>query len=732
MSGRIIAALVALSAALLSPNERRVPVKIDPPQAISAIALRSGDHTVSVGIKNGVALVPSDLPLPWTVNALRFEKSVFTQSDLDGNRPLILRELGRIHGVLRSAKPLEREQRALLLWRTASKTVDEVDFTPDAAGSFTVSMPSGLYYAAVLGELTGTRIRPGIVVDAGQTTDIGELIIEPTTRVSIRVVDEKKRTPVAGAKVSWAPPFALNSEVAASLYARRWSAVTDRRGMAILPSVGPPPIPLRWRIAASAYAPQVTRPIGLRDTRPVSLPDVLLRTEATVVVRTQLPRYDAGELRNARIAVGDQDEANPARFIRNNIDLPLHEGEQKFVSGTYGHKRLWVANASGRRILYVDFDVDSDVTFVNLAPRPIHIAGEVKRTSTAIPRAIVRVADPHEATTVLASATTDDQGRYRITTFQSGRLHLYAIEANRAGVESHAVAQDLDTAGGAEYQMDFDLPAGGASIRVVDAATSKPLRAIVDRRLEYGDGRGEMGMGQTDENGRLALVGYPAGKVHFSVSAALHYTREVDIALADEPSETLIQLDPSKPITGQVVDMRGNPLSGAIVEGGYLTELAQQPSFSTTTDETGHFQFEFAPEPGTIFYVVAARHTLGITTLQPDHENVIAVSSPGRGGVFLMPDHAPPKKLYLVMVAPDGADYIPIGPLYDLAEANGLQSYQLLGTAKDGSVALPEFLPPGSYNLYIALTGGRPVHYQKVGAISLPGDRNRVLTFPAE
>jgi hypothetical protein len=732
MLSTIIAALAALSATLSAPHERRITVKIDPPQAISAISMRGGDQSVSVIIKDDAAFVPSDLPLPWIVNATRFEKTVFTQSDLDGNRPLVLRELGRIHGVLRSSRPLEQEQRQLLLWSTGLKTVDEFDITANADGSFTVGVPSGIYHAAVLGGLTGSRIRSGIIVDAGRTTDVGELIVEPTTRISVRVVDAKKRTPIAGARITWAPPFALNADVAAALYARRWSAVTDRRGIAALPSVGPPPIPLRWRITASGYAAKMTPSLELRDTKPVSLPDVTLRIEATVVVRTRLPRSGADELRNARFTIGDQDPSNPARFIRSNIEMALREGEQKFVSGTYGRKRLWIENAERRRIFYIDFDVDSDVTFLDLDPRPINIIGEVKRNNSAIQKAIVRLADPHEAATVLATAATDDEGRYHIATFQSGRLHLYAIEAHRAGVESHAVAQDIDTSGGAEYRLDFDLPAGGASIKVVDAATSKPLKAIVDRRLVYSDGRGEMGMGQTDENGRLALVGYPAGKVHVSVSAPLHYTREVDFEITDEPAETLIQLDASKAITGKVVDLGGNPLSGAIIEGGYLTELTQQPSFSTTTDETGHFRFESAPEPGTIFYVVAAGHSLGITTLQTDHENMIAVSPPGRGGVFLMPDHAPPKKLYLVMVAPDGADYIPLGVLYDLAEANGFRSYQLLGTATDGSVALPEFLPAGTYHLYIARNGGQPIHYQKVGTISLPNDRNRILTFPAE
>lgn len=725
-------ATLLLSAALFatpySGPYREVPVKIEPAQSLKAIAVRSGDDVVPIQIRGGKALIPSNLPLPWTLNITRFEATTYTQSDLEQQRPLVIRELGVIHGLLRRVKPAKDERFTFLLWRGRPNRVDEIDFAADDTGAFDVSVPAGVYQGAVIGEANGTRIRSAIVVDPGQTTSVGELIGEPTTSISVRVVDGKRRTPIAGAPVVWAPPNALNSEVANVLYARRWSTVTNARGVAVFRSIGPPPIPLRWRVSANGYAAQMTRPLELRDSQSVSLPDVALRPEAAIVVRVRLPRQRGAELRNGKIVLGDPDEANPLWFVPVT-GAALREGEVKFVSATYGRKRLWVENASGRRLLYQDFENSSETTVLDLAPLPVDIHGQVQRSGSPIEGAIVRVADPHEAKTVLALAKTDSDGHYRFTTFQSGHVSLYAIEPNHPGIQPYALTRELDVNGNADYQLDFELPDSGAVIRVVDATSGEPLHAVVDKRLTFRDGGANMSVTKTDDDGRLALNGFPEGTGRLFIRAPGHHAREVDVTLTDKPTETLIKLESSGSISGRVVDVNGAPIAGAKIAGGYHDELVQQAPFEAITDETGHFGFDFAPQPGTTFYVIAAGHSLGITTLEPDHENTVTLFPPGRGGVFLMPGNAPPSKLYLVMAAPAGGDYIPLGALYDLAKANGMRSYQLLGTSKDGSVALPEFLPPGTYNLYVALKGGKPWLYRKVGTIALPADRNFVLTF---
>ena len=80
------------------------------------------------------------------------------------------------------------------------------------------------------------------------------------------------------------------------------------------------------------------------------------------------------------------------------------------------------------------------------------------------------------------------------------------------------------------------------------------------------------------------------------------------------------------------------------------------------------------------------------------------------------------------MAAPAGGEFIPLAVLQDLGEVNGLSAFQLLGTARDGGVVLPQFLGAGNYNLYITLkkTGGSV--YEKIGTIGVPADKNVVLS----
>jgi hypothetical protein len=316
-----------------------------------------------------------------------------------------------------------------------------------------------------------------------------------------------------------------------------------------------------------------------------------------------------------------------------------------------------------------------------------------------------------------------------LTAFQTGKLSLYAIESNTPGMQSYPVTKDIDTNGAIDYAVDFQLPDSRATVLVLDSETGEPLRAVIDKRMTFSDGTSQMGLAKTGSDGRLVLNGFPSGTAHLYIKAPGHYSREIDIALDVAPAEIVVRLDKSNSILGRVVDLNGLPIAGARITGGYSSETVRQPPFETTSDQDGAFHFDFAPEIGTIFYVIAPNYSLGITTLQPDHDNTVALTTPRGGGFYLMPGNAPPKKLYLVMASPAGGDYIPLGVLSDLGEANGLSLFQLVGTAKDGSVALPEFLPPGNYSLYIALKGGKPCRYQKVGSVSLPADQNSVLTF---
>ncbi|HKB78949.1 MAG TPA: carboxypeptidase-like regulatory domain-containing protein [Thermoanaerobaculia bacterium] len=728
----LLAGLFLLSAAGAAPSGAgyEIAIKIEPPRAIAAISLRSGTDIVPVPIRAGKILVPANLALPWTVSSTRFEATTYTSSDLENRRPFLIRELGIVRGALQRAKWIDETHFTFILCRNRTENAEEVAFTIDRAGQFEIAVPAGVYAGVVLGNSSGTRIRSSIIVAPGRVTRIPDLDLEPTARVTLRVVDAKRKSPISGAAVTWSAPPALNSEAANILYANPWSGVTDRHGAVTFASIGPPPIPLVWRVTADGYAPQRTRALDLRDPRPVEPPDIGLRPQPTILVRAFLPRDLPGEFRDATFVLSDADEANSLRFVPSKRTA-FREGELKLTADSYGPKRLSVVATAGRSIAYRDFDVLSETTRVDLMITPSVIHGRVRRNGEAVAGAIIRLADPHDARVLLALAKTGAEGDYEITTYQKGRIMLYAVAANHPGMQSYPVIHNLEIGEGADYEADFDFPRSGAAVRVVDATSGEPLMATIDKRIRFDDGHVQMGITRTDGNGRFALEGFPKATVHLYVHAPDHYAREVDLELTDEPKETEIQLDASGPVAGLVIDPEGAPVAGATIAGGYQDEMAQQPAFEAVSDSNGRFSFEYAPGIGTLFYVAAAGRCLGITTLHAGSDNVIALSPLGRGQFFVMERDAAPRKPLFVTAAQIGGGLIPIGALRALADANGLTSYQLLGTGMDGSLALPEFLQPGRYDLFVVKRDQSWI-YRRIGTIAVPSAGTSFLSYSGD
>lgn len=705
----------------------QVTLRVEPVQQVTAIVIRSGEVVRSVDVKGGKALVPVDLPLPWVIGQTRFEPTVYTQSDLDRRRPLALRELGVLAGTL-ARPPRQGETFTWLLQRSDSDAVHEVEFKPRPDGGFAVRLSAGLYQGALHGRSSATRIRSGIILEPGETTNLGAVICEATASIALRVTNGSGSAPVSGARVVWDPPgVVLNSALSRALHARRWSAVTDSRGMAVVPSVGPLPLSVRWRVEANGFAPGRSTQLQLKGQQRFALPDIRLRPEALIVVRVRLPRDDDA-FDNASLTIGEMQDERRRRFT-GLARADLREGETTFRLRTYGRKRVAIEDPSGRKICYADFDVVAEKTVVELQPQRIEIHGRVLQDDKPVAKVLVRLDDPADTSLLLAQVATADDGDYRLRTYQSGSLRLYTVGTGGRGKQLGQVFKTVEVGGDVDYRLDFDLPTSGFTLVVVDARAGSPVEAEVQTKIDLGSGRTWMGTVETDKQGRLELTAYPDGSARLTIQAKGYRARSVVVPMLEDAPETIVRLEPSPGIRGRVVDIHGVPIAHARVTGGYDSEMEMQAHFFTQTAGDGRFTLDAAPEPGTVFYIAAARHALGITTLQPDHENVIMLHSPSAGVVTLLPDNAPPSKVYMVMAAPAGGELIPLGALDDLAEVNGMNPYQLQGSALDGSVVLPEFLAPGNYQLFIALRGGTPYIYHRVGAINAPIGRNVALAY---
>lgn len=722
------AALIATPLALLSAQqERTIPVRVEPTATINAFVVISGQTNRSIEVRDGKAIVPGDLGFPWVVASQRFEPLTYTSSDFEQQRSLVLRELGTIKGTIQPM-PLTQERTFALLAKPANgENVTDLEVMTADDGGFQVRLAAGIYQIAMVGGRSATKIRSGVVVRPGATTDIGALLREPTVRVTARVIDAKRGQPIQRAVVQWEPPDdALAADVARLLYGKKWSTVTDAQGIATFPSVGPVPIPIRWRVSAKGYAVDHTPLATINERRDLALPDTKMRSEASIIVHTRLPR-DADDLKDATIALDEPESPRSSHYVVV-ARKPLQEGETRFALEAYGHKRIAVESAKGKTLLYRDFNADSEQTILDLPIEASEVSGAVTRKDEPVENATVTLADPADARVILARATTAKDGAYRLKTYQStGDLFLYTAVYGRdgQGAESGVLTKSIRADGRKQYFVDFELPNAGFSIKVVDASTGAALRASVDKRIELKSGNSSMGVSQTDDQGRLTLAGFSEGTAVLEVSATAHRAREVTVAIEPNARETLIKLDPSGQIDGRVVDEHGAPVQGARVMGGFADEKTIRPYFYTISDSDGHFHIDSAPQLGAVFYVAAPRQALAITTLQSDHLNTITLNPPGTALLSLMPDNAPPTRRYMIMAAPAGGDFIPLGALDALAQVNGMNPIQLHVNGKDGVVVLPEFLAPGTYDLFLAANNT----YQRIGSIRVPADRNIVLAY---
>jgi len=721
--------LFFVCATLAAAEVRQVVVRIEPRREVTAIVIRNGDRTEAVSVKDGRIAVPADFPLPWSLGMRRFEAEPYTAADLERKRPWVIREFGTLTGRVERPSPKDGDRYVWLLQGSSSEVLER-EVILDAGGAFHVDLPAGTYQGALLGLSTATRIRSGLVVQPGVATDLGTFVAEATVPISVRVLDAKSGKPVVGARVVWDPPGdILNSGVIRKLYARRWGATTNDGGIAQIGAVGPLPHSVRWRVEAKDYAPAQTARLQPKTPRRVTLPDVRLRREPTVVVRVRYPRGDDG-LEKCTLVAGERRDPNVVRYTPTGRGK-LREGDSSFEFPSYGQKRVWVEDKSGKTLFYRDFEVTEEATLVELTLLPIEISGRVTHRGKGLPDMLVALADQNNAELVLAKTPTNDDGEYRMTTWQSGKLHIYTISRrDRAGALTGHASVELDTDGRTELRADLEIPDAGFGIRVVDSVSGTPVQAEVDVRSSYENGRGVMVVLETDAEGRLDVSGTPEGKARLHITAKGYRAVDVEIIIRKDARDQVVRLEQSGGVTGRVVNAQGAPIAGARVLGGYVDELFQDAFYRAETDANGRFTFDAAPSLGTTFHVAATGHALGLTTLRADQPTTVVLHPPSSTFASLRENNQAPDKVFLVMAAA-GQAFIPLGVMQEFAELNGMDLYQLCGSSPNGDVILPEFLGPGTYDLYLARRGGKPFIYQRVGTITTPLRTNAVLVIPS-
>jgi hypothetical protein len=716
--------LLVCGAVSAAPTLRR-PLTLVPSQLVSAVRIRSvgSGATRPLPVTDGSVLLPTDLPLPWQVELTGFESVLLTAADLEHPSPIVLRALGTVHATVEGGT----DKLSWLLQRTGTSGVQEIH-CPRNNDVCEISLPAGVYFGIVAGAHHASRIRTGIIVQPGQTTDLGNLQVGPTRAISFRVMDSRTNAPIWNATATWDPPMATNSDMARTLYARRWSGTTDTHGRVTF-TVGPLPLPVRWRISAPGFATQLTPIVPLRDDRSPGVSDVRLQTEAEVTVRVVGPRH--GILPHGSLLLQEPTAENSLRY-RTVHTVPLHAGETTLTDVSYGEHRVAVTTSAGRTLCYEDFSVAQPHALLELAVEPLTVHGVVHRGGDTVSGAHVYIFDPANAEVLLAQTLTDDDGAYTTSTFQRGSIYVSVSDSAGTGQESFGARRTVDI-GPAERDItvDLDVPTGGLTIAVFDLKTDAPIpHALVDHRITYANGEGSMGRSKTDEHGRLILSGHPQGTAALHVEARGYRSRDITATVpADAQPLIRVDLQPAGGIDGTVVDSDGRPVPHARVSAGYQSEFATQPYLETTTNDQGLFHFDSPPEIGTIFYATAPGHALGAGVLHTGDDNLLALPAPTATLVYVIGEAGPLTMNYRITAAPLGGTMIPMGVLNDLAEAQSMTPRQLAGTAKDGALLLPEFLSSGSYELFAVRRVSQAFVYDRVGTINVPRAGKQVLVY---
>ena len=699
------------------PTSRLILFDVEPSRFashLSSTTVRSlsTGRSISVEARGRQLSLPIDFLCPGSIEAPGFESVTYT-----GTTPslMIFRALGRLRGhvSLPTARTLGEGPYVWILQRTGETRATEVQFEPDHDDAFDIELPSGIYNGAVSTSRSLSRIRSAILISPGANTDVGTVACEPGKAVMLRLTEARSRRPVPGVRVIWdRPREALNGAAARAIFGLRWSGISSRDGTLTIPLIGPMPLPVRWRVEAPGFSVTTTPTRQLRSDDRYPLPAIELQPLGEIEVRVSKRRDLSLSQLNAVLYARETEQDAHYRRIAS---VEVRQGVAILRAVNAGSVRVALEQPPKRRIAYKDLKIFSAHATVLFDVEPKIIHGTVTAKGEPVEGARVVLADPHDATMVLAQAQSGLNGAYNLSTFQTGEIFIYAVTKGGPGTTSGSVSHKLDITGSNDYQVEFQMPDAGAMIIIVDAASGTPVpHAVIDRRTRLVD-RQIQGVSETDEQGRLLMSGFQEGVATLCIRAKGYRTKTLDISINESTAETRVGLQRSGGVSGKVIGPHGEPVVNARISGGFANEFAMQPFFEATSDALGYFRFEFAPEPGTTFYTVAAGYALAISEFHPGDDNDVVVGVPTLTHVYLLEKSITPTRRYRVVAAPSDGSILPLGVLQDIAEVNGMEESQLLGNAADGSVVLPELLPPGSYDFFVTQRGGVPFSYKRIG-----------------
>lgn len=709
----------------------RIPLHIESQRSIRAFLIAPDgqpEEVMAARIEEGHLLVPRDFSFPIRTMQKTFESVTYTLADLEAKRPLRVRELGAIGGTI-AAGPEEQIQNVMWLLQKvgAEGSLQEIPVQVADGKAFEVSLAAGIYRGILVSDGLSSRLRPGVVVEAGEKSNLGEIMLEPTASVSFLVLDAETDKPVPGAMLIWSPPPMMNREAAASLLASRLSTKTDENGRARLDAVGPVPLAAQWRIERDGYAVVESKPLEIHLVKPIGKEIIRVSPRPRLIVHVAFPDEprDRQRLVGAVMKVLSGD-----RFSRRlEHEQPLESGKIVAEVSKLGVVRILIESSEGKPLLYEDLELRDPVTRIDLPVRPVEIFGRVLNDDEPVSDIWISVAHPVEGQIILGETFSTAGGNYSLVTFQRGKVTIGALGASRSGFSFYPSRHQVDIGPEqASAGFDIELPTYGATLKVLDAVTREPVRAKVSKEIKSGEST-LMGLTSTNDQGVLEFSSWPESDGKLIINARGYHGAEIDLHLTGERPEREVLLTRAERVGGVVVDSAGRPVPNANLTAGYSGVDAGSARQSVWSDSSGSFELDSAPVAGSVIYVTASGFALSVVELKAGLDNRIVMFPPNRSSTFVRPDQGIPSRTYIATAMTPAGDLIPLGVLNDLAGANGLNGYQLFGTGRDGLLTLPQYLSPGTWNLSILRRGGSGFVAQGIGRVAVPSDELRHLFY---
>ena len=169
-------------ALLFSAREARgcgIPVVSDPPQRMRRVYLSSGEKDIPLEVERSHVTVPLEYPLPWKFRLEHFEPAIYTAADLAASRPIAMKEMGTIRGMLDRPSPSGVERFTWFLRQRVPPSVTAIPVEVDEKGEFEFRLRGGLYEGSAVGEKCASKIRSRIMVNPGRVTDLGRIPCDP-------------------------------------------------------------------------------------------------------------------------------------------------------------------------------------------------------------------------------------------------------------------------------------------------------------------------------------------------------------------------------------------------------------------------------------------------------------------------------------------------------------------------------------------------------------------------